>query len=205
MSAGSSMADMAIRVQDLHYEDGGELAPIAESWWDVFEPPPGWRAEIIRGEFVMTPSPGVPHAFATTRLARMLDAHLPEGLELAQGLEWKLATRGWVAAAPIPDLVVVAATIERITDPPVLAIEILSRSDTARLVGTPMTRIEGKLEDYAHNGLKHFLEVDLLADPVMVHRYERVHGRLVAVAMSEGDEVLVSDVPFPYEIQPSAL
>lgn len=198
------MGDMAIRAQDMHEDE--VVTPIAEAWWDAFEPPPGfWRAEIIKGELVLTPSPGVPHAFAATRLARMLDAHLPAGLELAQGVEWRLATGGWVAAAPIPDLVVVDATIERITDPPVLAIEILSRSDSARLVGTPMTRIEGKLEDYADNGLKHFLEVDLLADPVAVHRYERVHGRLVAVDVSEGEEVLVSDVPFPYEIQPARL
>jgi Uma2 family endonuclease len=198
------MGDMAIRAQDMHEDE--VVTPIAEAWWDAFEPPPGfWRAEIIKGEIVLSPSPGLPHAFAATRLARMLDLHLPDGLELAQGVEWKLATGGWVAAAPIPDLVVVESTITKVTEAPLLAVEILSRSDTARLTGTPLTRIEGKLEDYADNGLKHFLEVDLLADPVTVHRYERVHGRLVAVDVSEGEQVLVADVPFPYEIQPSAL
>jgi Uma2 family endonuclease len=198
------MGDMAIRAQDMHEDE--VVTPIAEAWWDAFEPPPGfWRAEIIKGEIVLSPSPGLSHAFAATRLARMLDLHLPDGLELAQGVEWKLATGGWVAAAPIPDLVVVESTITKVTEAPLLAVEILSRSDTARLTGTPLTRIEGKLEDYADNGLKHFLEVDLLAVPVTVHRYERVHGRLVAVDMSEGEEVLVADVPFPYEIQPSAL
>jgi Uma2 family endonuclease len=198
------MGDMAIRAQDMHEDE--VVTPIAEAWWDAFEPPPGfWRAEIIKGEIVLSPSPGLRHAFAATRLARMLDLHLPDGLELAQGVEWKLATGGWVAAAPIPDLVVVESTITKVTEAPLLAVEILSRSDTARLTGTPLTRIEGKLEDYADNGLKHFLEVDLLAVPVTVHRYERVHGRLVAVDMSEGEEVLVADVPFPYEIQPSAL
>jgi Uma2 family endonuclease len=112
---------------------------------------------------------------------------------------------GGMGRGGIPDLVVVESTITKVTEAPLLAVEILSRSDTARLTGTPLTRIEGKLEDYADNGLKHFLEVDLLAVPVTVHRYERVHGRLVAVDMSEGEEVLVADVPFPYEIQPSAL
>jgi Uma2 family endonuclease len=203
------MGDMAVRAEDVRHErpvDEELLFPISEAWWDAFELPPGvGRAEVIKGELVLTPSPGLPHGVAATRLTVLFDAAVPEGLVVVQGIEWTLARQGLVAAAPVPDLVVVDPTIERITDPPVLAIEILSRSDSARLVGSPMTRIEGKLEDYADNGLEHFLEVDLLADPVAVRRYGRAHGRLVPVDRSEGDEVLVADVPFPYEIAPATL
>lgn len=202
---------MALRADD------PRLHGLDEKWWDNFEPPEGLRAEIIGGELVMTPSPGAPHAFAATRLLVALREVLPEGLEVVQGLEWRTAREGRVASAPIPDLVVVHADIERLTEPPVLAVEILSNSDRQRHP-SGLTRIEVKREDYAAAGLQHYLEVDQTSVGVtIIERFElgsvrrRIRGgdapvgRLLGVDTAAGDEWLEASEPFPYRIQPSAL
>lgn len=190
---------MAIRADD------PRLSGLDEKWWDNFEPPEGLRAEIIGGELVMTPSPGAPHAFAATRLLVSLREVLPEGLEIVQGLEWRTARRGKVASAPIPDLVVVHEEIERLDEPPVLAVEILSNSDRQRH-SSGLTRIEVKREDYAAAGLFHYLEVDQTSAGVpVVTRFELDERRLLVVDSATGDEVLVSHTPFPYQVQPSQL
>ena len=176
-----------------------------EDWWEDFEPPEGMRAEIIGGELVMTPSPGAPHAFAATRLLVLLREGLPEGLEVVQGLEWRTARQGRVASAPIPDLVVVHNNIERLTDPPVLAVEILSDSDRQRH-SSGLTRIEAKRLDFATAGLFHYLEVDQTSAGVpVVTRFELDERRLLVADSASGDEALEADEPFPYRIQPSAL
>ena len=191
---------MAIRADDPRL-----LAGLDEEWWENFEPPEGLRAEIIGGELVMTPSPGVPHAFAATRLVHALEAELPDGLIVVQGLEWRTARQGRVASAPIPDLVVVHDDIERLTEPPVLAVEILSNSD-GRRHSSGQSRIDVKREDYAAAGLVHYLEVDQTpAGALAVTRFELGKGRLEVVDDAVGDEVLEAEVPFRYRIQPSSL
>lgn len=190
---------MALRADDprLHGFD--------EGWWDAFEPPEGLRAEIVGGELVLTPSPGATHAFVATKLTVLLQAAVPDGLIVAQNLEWRTARSGRVASAPIPDLVVVPTGIEALTDPPLLAVEILSNSDRQRHA-TGQTRIEVKREDYAAAGLQHYLEVDSTgAGVTMVTRFVLDRGRLEAVESAIGDEILSVDTPFLYRIKPAAL
>lgn len=192
---------------------------IPEAWWDDFDPPPGHRAEIVRGEIIVTPSPGLPHAQAATELVLALQRDLPEELTVVQAVEWRLPKGGIVASAPVPDILVVSRGLKVLAGPPLLAVEILSPSDNAGLAGGG-TRIEGKRLDYAANGLQHYLEVFLAAQggPQVV-RYElqdrpvRARGsasvtqtqRLVQVAEAYDDELLAAVEPFPYEIRPSAL
>jgi Uma2 family endonuclease len=191
---------MAIRADDPRL-----LAGLDEDWWENFEPPEGLRAEIIGGELVMTPSPGVPHARAATKLLVLFHAVVPEGLMVLQGLEWRTARQGRVASAPIPDLVVVHEDIERLDEPPVLAVEILSNSDRQRH-SSGLTRIEVKREDYAAAGLFHYLEVDQTSAGVpVVIRFELDERRLIVAASAAGDEVLEAEAPFRYQIQPSSL
>ena len=116
----------------LHVDDPRLAEGIGADWWERFEPPPGRRAEIIRGELVLSPSPGVPHAIAATRLTHMLEEFIPAHLIVVQNLEWRLVEKGCVAQAPIPDLSVIPLSGEDAFPQPLLAVEILSPSDWAR-------------------------------------------------------------------------
>jgi Uma2 family endonuclease len=179
---------------------------LPESWWDAFVPPETVRAEIVQGELVLTPSPSMSHGIAQSRLFRALDEHLPDGCEVVPGIEWRLTEEGIVAAAPQPDLMVVRLEkgVRALKSRPLIAVEILSPSD-AQALPNGMSRIEGKRLDYAANGLEHYLEVARVADVCTVRRYERHDGELVVVAVAEGDEPLIADVPYHYEIVPSRL
>jgi Uma2 family endonuclease len=179
---------------------------LPELWWDDFVPPTGLRAEIIQGELVLTPSPTLDHGFAQTRLFRALDAQLPVGYEIVQGIEWRLAVEGIVAAAPQPDIMVVPqqSGTRVLTVSPLLAVEVLSPSD-GQLLPQGVSRIEGKRLDFAANGLEHYLEVEWAADVCTVRRYELCDGELAVVDVAEGDGLLVSAVPYDYEIRPSRL
>jgi Uma2 family endonuclease len=179
---------------------------LPEQWWDAFVPPESVTAEIVRGELVLTPSPSLPHGIAQTKLLRAFDKHLPDGCEIVQGIEWRLADGGTVAAAPQPDLMIfrLEKGVRVLKRPPLLAVEVLSPSD-ADLLPDGMSRIEGKRLDYAANGLEHYLEVAWAAKVCTARRYERHDGELVVVAVAEGDEPLIADVPHRYEIVPSRL
>lgn len=178
---------------------------ISDEWWESFEPPAGYRAEIIQGELVLSPSPGAPHAFAATRLMSAMRPDLPPEWEIIQTLEWKLLKGGRVASAPIPDLLVVPDDIDKVTEPPILVVEILSPADLAWF-SDGRSRIDAKRSDYAANGLKHYLEVDLLTPRAKsVTRFEMVDGVVIRMEEAIGDEVLVATRPFPYEICPNAL
>lgn len=180
-------------------------AGIPEEWWENFDPPPGFRAEIIQGELVLTPSPGAAHAFAATDLTVALGVSLPKEFGVVQNLEWRLPCGGVVAAAPIPDLMVILRNVLKVVDPPLLAVEILSPSDLASF-SDGRTRIGAKRSDYAANGLKHYLEVDLLTPRAKsVTRFEMVDGVVIRMEEAIGDEVLVAKLPFPYEICPNDL
>ena len=88
---------------------------------------------------------------------------------------------------------------------PLLAVEITSPSDHHERLADGRTRREGKLDDYASNGLADFLEVDLTASPVTVIRYERRDGRLVEIDRASGARELAASRPFGYSIVPADL
>ena len=172
-------------------------------WWEAFEPPPGARAEVIRGVFTLSPSPNPLHGLVQSQLLYAFKENMPAGLVALQGIEWMLAKGGIVAIAPQPD-VMVGRWAERSATmimPPVLAVEVLSPSDTAPWEG--MTRIIGKRLDYAANDLEHYLEVDTTEPSIA--RYELHDGELAVVEQVSGDGVLTAAEPFPYSLQPSAL
>lgn len=181
-------------------------AGLPERWWDAYDPPAGLSAEIIAGELVLSPSPTLGHGYAQYELFRVLDRYLPTGHAIVPGIEWRLAADGLVAAAPQPDLMVVRrrAGERRLTEPPLLAVEVLSPSDHKLLV-QGISRIEGKRLDYAANGLRHYLEVERVAGVCTVRRYELQNDRLEVVEVTEGDKPLVATVPYGYEVLPSRL
>lgn len=181
-------------------EHPAEILGFPRTWWDRFEPPPGYVAEIIMGELVVSPTPVTAHVRLQMYLARMLQPTVPSGYEAIYGLEWVLPEPGLVAQAPQPDLVVVPNQGPAFNSPPLLAIEILSRSDFRILPEHPdYTRISGKRHDYALNGLEHYLEIDLTAPELVIKRFELQNGpdpvELVGI-----DSFLYRKVPFQFAI-----
>jgi Uma2 family endonuclease len=177
--------------------------PRVSSWfWDSFEVPDGYKAEIIREELVVTPSPSKAHQIAVADLEAQDITAPPDGYVCLPGLEWRLDQDGIVAQAPQPDVVVVRRADEKQTDPPLLAVEVLSPSDHHRLDTHDLTRIEGKRQDFAEHGLQDYLEVDFLEGRRQIRRYELIDGVLDVVETVDGDEVLRATRPFAYSIRP---
>jgi Uma2 family endonuclease len=172
--------------------------------WDRFEVPEPYRAEIVRGELVVTPAPSREHVRAQTRLIRLLEPQLPSGAELLAGAEWRFDVKGLVALAPQPDLIVADVT-KPLTVAPLLAVEVLSPSDDDLLSTSRIPRIEGKRLDYAEHGLTDYLEVDLSGDQPMIIRYELRDGELTQVARVQGSARLDALRPFAYSLVPDDL
>jgi Uma2 family endonuclease len=180
--------------------------PITSREWDALVIPESYRAEIIRGELVVTPAVSMAHARAESRLTVALAAAVPTGYEVVSGADWKLVVDAVVAMAPIPDLMVVGKDQSGpLVRPPLLAVEILSPADHHRLLRTDMTRIEGKRADYAANGLKDYLEVDLTTPAPTAASFELREGALVEAARASGTQVLRAKRPFPYQVIPADL
>jgi Uma2 family endonuclease len=180
--------------------------PVRVEAWEALAVPDGYRAEIIRGELVVTPSPTLSHGRAQSRLTLVLSSAAPPGYEPVSGPEWRLTVAGIVAMAPQPDIMVVTREVTgaALLRPPLLAVEILSPSDYQRLAND-MTRREGKLADYAANGLEDYLEVDLTTTAPTASRYELRQGRLVQVDVAVGSAALRASRPFRYEFVPQEL
>jgi Uma2 family endonuclease len=182
----------------------GTVPPITVEEWEAVCVPENYRAEIIQGELVVSPSPAMPHAIVLSSLFRRVHPLVPADHRLLWGVDWVFPERGVVAEAPEPDLVVVPRDINRVTEPPLWAVEVLSPTDRRRLQ-KGLTRIEGKHLDYATYGIADYLEVDWAAGQPVVVRYENHNGVLVEVDRAEGDKPLVADRPFPYEVVPARL
>lgn len=181
--------------------------PVRVADWEAFTVPEGYRAEIIRGELVVTPGTGVGHGLAQNRLVALLAGSIPAGYGSISGVEWRLESRGLVAMAPQPDLMVVPLSAEgpAITVPPLLAVEILSPSDFTHRLSNGMIRRKAKLVDYAVNGLADYLEVDLTGDTPVAIRYELRNGLLVECARVAGRTSLEASRPFAYRFRPADL
>jgi Uma2 family endonuclease len=180
------------------------LSTVTEEEWNEFEPPGPYRAEIIRGELVVTPAPATPHGRVQRTLTGAFHRLVPGELEVFVGQEWRLVVKGMVAMAPVPDLIVVPLGTDQVVGAPLLAVEILSRSDRRRLE-SGVRRIEGKRSDYAAHGLADYLEIDLTTAVPTAIRYELHDGVLVEVDRAEGDKRLTAARPFAYELVPAEL
>lgn len=194
----------ALPTHSLYEPDGSEGLPVSADWWDTFSDPPGMRAEVIQGELVLSPSPSSAHQYAVMELAFLLRDFLPAGHVALSDLEWRFDQHGLVAQAPRPDLLVVPRDRGRLVAPPLLVVEVLSPSDRRPLVDNPLLRIDGKIEDYARNGLRHYLEVDLDTGSAKLLRFDPPKPyRQVASAVNH--EWFETDEPFRFGFRPSKL
>lgn len=172
-------------------------------WWDEFTDPLGYRAEVVQGELVLSPSPGRAHQRAVAKLGTILQGSCPEGFEVLPDIEWRLDRGGVVAQAPRPDLVVVRKVDGPIADVPLLAVEIVSRSDHRPLEHSRLTRLEGKQLDYAQNGLKHLVVVS--TNGPWVQLLTPAPGGWAEVASAERDELFSVTEPFAISLRPQEL
>jgi hypothetical protein len=137
------------------------------------------------------------------RLAAVLVAACPEGFEVLPDIEWRLDYHGVVAQAPRPDLAVVSLVDGPVVEPPLLAVEVLSHSDSRRLERHPMSRIEGKYADYGDNGLRYCLEISTDEPAAIMNEYAESAWQTVAWA-EDGEELTVT-APFPFSFRPRDL
>src|SRR5687767_14258226 len=102
------------------------VPPISPQTWQTFEVPEGYRAEIIRGELVVTPAAGIGHQHVVIRLGHLLDVAAPDGYLATAAVEWERDVSDAVTMALQPDILFVERSAERLDRAPLLAVEILS-------------------------------------------------------------------------------
>jgi Uma2 family endonuclease len=129
------------------------------------EDPEGVRYELQEGNLVMAPSPVPEHQMAVLRLARQLDGHLPEDVDLVPDVDvdLRLVPQAQPGTVRRPDLIAVTREglarrrgeggVLRASEV-VLAVEIVS-------LGSERTDHTIKRAEYADAGIPHYWVVDL--------------------------------------------
>ena len=159
-------------------------------------PENGLRHELLDGAIVMTPSPGVPHQRASTRLFLMLHAVVQEPFELFIAPFDVVLPTGDVL---IPDLSIGRQsdlTDKDLTGVPVLVVEILSPSTRRRDLGD-------KLTAYRDAGVPHYWVVDPSVPRLIAH--DLVDGGYAVVADVSGDKPWTAPAPVDVTVVPADL
>lgn len=150
--------------------------------------------ELVDGQPIVSPAPAVPHQSVLMALIRLLLPSLPDGFEvLPAPVDWVL----WAGARPTvrqPDLMVVADSVlqgARITQPPLLVVEIVSSSSIER-------DLVAKRRDYAKAGAPHYWIV--LPDVPEVVCLRLIDGEYVEDQRSVGNQPVALTEPFDVRI-----
>ena len=125
--------------------------------------------EVVDGVPVMSPSPGGWHQFALAQLLLTLSAACPsDHVVLPVPLDWVLwqAPRLQIREPDLPVIPRSAARAPRLTDAPLLAVEILSPTSFER-------DVVAKRREYALAGLDHYWIVDPQTPQVAAYRRKR--------------------------------
>lgn len=160
-------------------------------------PDDGYRYELVDGELLVTASPNTVHQRAVTQLAVLLVSAVPDDMEALVGpVDWYVRP----TTAFVPDLVVVRrgarADAQRLLEPPVLVVEVLSPSTRHRDVGL-------KMRAYEDAGLAWYWVVDPLEPRLTV--WQLVDGRFASRASVGGDDRYTADEPFAMDVGPAEL
>jgi Uma2 family endonuclease len=163
------------------------------AWPETMQP-----CEFVDGRPIMSPSPEARHQLAVVQLVLALAAAMPPGFDVVTApIDWVLQ------AAPLrirqPDVAVVTAAQARgvrLTEPPLLVVEVLSHTSRERDLVT-------KRREYAAAGLEWYWLVDIDVPQILTLR--NVDGELVPAGSAVGPESLVVAEPFPVRVRPAGL
>ena len=150
------------------------------------------RYELVDGILEVTPAAKTPHQRVVSRLHTLLDMACPEDFEVLSGPGINLAND----LHRVPDVAVIRAAPAGdgfITQPPVLAIEVASRSTRKRDRTT-------KKENYAAFGIDLYWIV--VPEPASLTVYQLNGGRYEQVALVAGDDAFEVEHPYPLTIVP---
>ncbi len=170
--------------------------------WDALELDPTRRWELSEGNLIMSPRPGLAHQRISKKLTRLLDDHLPDGLEALPEIE-VTTSASFPPSVRDPDIVVFRghAFEDRVVRVPaadvVLVVEIVSP-------GSRRTDHVTKMNEYAQAGIDNYWIVDPDAastDSFLVYRLDGDVYRQVLVV--DGDWVRVHEptkMTFPLNV-----
>jgi Uma2 family endonuclease len=160
-------------------------------------PDDGRRYELIDGELLVSPAPGLQHQTVGLRLYRLLDDAYPDDLYV---LAAPFAVQTDVSNEVQPDVLV--ARFDELTDKnlptaPVLAIEVLSSS--GRLIDLNLKRAT-----YERMGTPSYWVLDPDVPGLLVLELD-ADGRYEEVALVVGNEVFEAHRPFTVRVVPTEL
>lgn len=177
--------------------------PLSLEQWDVLDLDPTRRWELCEGALIMSPRPRLGHQRISRRLTRLLEDHLPAGLEALPDI----AVTTKVSFPPSvrePDIAVIptgrfASDVTRVPAPDVLlVVEIVSPGSRG------MDHVM-KLYEYAKAGIEHYWIIDPDAPEPERFRAYRLDGQEYrGMVTLDGDRVRV-DEPMRLEFSLAAL
>lgn len=159
--------------------------------WDALELDATRRWELSEGTLIMSPRPQLWHQQISKRLTRLLDDHLPEGLQAVPEIEVTTST-SFPPSVRDPDIVVIPDRVERLVArvpaaDVVLVVEIVSP-------GSRGTDHVMKLHEYAKAGIGNYWIVDPdapLDDRFLAYRLDSgIYRRLAAF---DGNRIRVTE------------
>jgi Uma2 family endonuclease len=160
-------------------------------------PDDGRKYELVDGVLTVSPAPLIPHQVVVLELAVVLNAALPDDLAIVPGPGLRMSE----ITELISDLVVVrreALDEPRLTAPPLLAVEVRSRS-------TALFDMNTKKAVYERFGIPSFWVVVPDREKPAVIVFELSRGSYEQVAHVTGDDGFQAERPFPVCIVPSQL
>jgi Uma2 family endonuclease len=131
--------------------------------WDALELDPTRRWELSEGTLIMSPRPKLGHQRVSKRLTRLLDDHLPDGLEALPEIE-VITSAAFPPSVRDPDIVVVRDRVfeqrpARVSAADVvLVVEVVSP-------GSRRTDHVMKMHEYAEAGIDNYWIIDPDAPP----------------------------------------
>lgn len=155
-----------------------------------------WTVQLIEGELIVSPSPGVAHQVVSGELFALLRAAAPPHLRV---LTAPLDLRAGERTVVQPDLMVVPRSLldgSEVEEAPILAVEILSPSSRR-------TDLVRKPEVLSRFGVEHYWVVDPLHPALRV--FTLTGGSYEAGLIVTGNDLFETAVPFPVSFRPADL
>jgi Uma2 family endonuclease len=160
-------------------------------------PDDGRRYELVDGVLIVSPAPLIPHQVVLHELAVLLHASLPHDLAVVPGVGIRMSENTEL----VPDLVIVQRADlagQRLTLPPVLAVEVRSPS-------TALFDMNTKKAVYERYGIgSYWIVVPDRERPALL-AFELRNGRYEEVAQVVGDDEFLTRRPLRVSVVPAKL